>query len=246
MAAAKTTWGEIGDWDVSGVGDFTRAFSYKRNEAGGHESSPGNPNVTTFVGAGMSKWITTSLTKMEGTFRGAEEWNADLTSWNVVKVATLEGTFSSANKFAGKGLDSWITSSITGGGLHYTFMNAWEMNADLSGWDVSNVVNFHKTFNVAKKFTGTGVYKWKPTAAKSMAMLFDSTTSLTSCNKRKIADAWKGNTAFDATTYETDWTADKCWVRSKHIPVTEYVPSSEHANDENETVNEGNELGMGE
>jgi hypothetical protein len=37
---------------------------------------------------------------------------------------------------------------------------------------------------------------------------FFSTTSLTTCNKRKIADAWKSNSAFG--TYNTAWLADIC------------------------------------
>jgi hypothetical protein len=34
--------------------------------------------------------------------------------------------------------------------------------------------------------------------------------ALTSCNKRKIADAWASNTAFKNTTYIAGWDADKC------------------------------------
>ena len=40
---------------------------------------------------------------------------------------------------------------------------------------------------------------------------FTGTPALTSCNKRKIADAWKSNTAFTATTpYPLDWADDTC------------------------------------
>jgi hypothetical protein len=42
----------------------------------------------------------------------------------------------------------------------------------------------------------------------TMSNTFTSTTSLTTCNKRKIADAWKSNSAFD--TYNTAWLADIC------------------------------------
>ena len=208
--SATTKWGDIGDWDVSDVGDFTRAFSDNRDVTNVAQVNSGNPKATTFVGTAMSKWITTSLTKMEGTFRGAAAMNSDMTSWNVVKVTTLEGTFSSAKTFAGIGLNSWITSSIADSGLHFTFMNAWEMNADLSGWNVANVKNFLKTFNGAKKFTGTGVDMWSASAATNMEQMFQNTEALTSCNKRKIADAWAGNLAFKATTYTAKWTADAC------------------------------------
>ena len=213
--AAAAKWGDIGDWDVSGVKDFRYAFSTFRNEAGARVGG-GNPKAVTFVGTGMSKWITTSLTDMTETFRNAAAMNADLASWSVVKVVKMEAAFSSANQFAGKGLESWITSKNTN--LHFSFMNTWEMNADLSGWNVAKVSNFLRTFNEAKKFTGTGVDKWIPTKATEMREMFRN-TNFTSCNKRKIADAWKGITAFDkagnsysnpVTTYETDWVADTC------------------------------------
>ena len=189
--------------------DFTRAFSTSRTEAGAY-SGGANPKAATFVGTGMSSWITTSLTKMEGTFRGAAAMNVDLTSWSVVKVNTLEGTFNSAKKFAGIGLDSWITSSIAGIGLHFTFMNAWEMNADLSGWNVAKVNKFLKLFDGAKKFTGTGLSTWNIAKVTDMTDTFRSATSISSCSKRRIADAWKSNVVFVATTYDTDWAADTC------------------------------------
>lgn len=43
--------------------------------------------------------------------------------------------------------------------------------------------------------------------------IFTTATSLTSCSKRKIVDAWKSNSVFVATSYYTDWAADKCAVR---------------------------------
>ena len=206
--AATTRWGDLGDWDVSGVGDFTRAFCECRTADGSHTNGA-NLKAATFVGTGMSKWITTSLTKMEWTFRGAAAMNADLTSWSVVKVTTMEGAFSSANKFAGKGLDSWITSSIAGTALHFTFSTAREMNADLSGWNVAKVKTFLNLFDGAAKFTGTGLYKWRVPEATDMKDMFRSTV-LTSCNKRKIADAWKGNNAFK---YTSAWAGETCTVR---------------------------------
>ena len=36
-ATATATWGDIGDWDVSGVGDFSWAFSQNRDVTGGSQ-----------------------------------------------------------------------------------------------------------------------------------------------------------------------------------------------------------------
>ena len=136
--AATAKWGDIGDWDVSGVKDFSYAFSRCRNVGGSYVGNAfacvsGNPKVA--------------------------EMNSDLSKWNVAKVRTLPYAFYSAYKFAGVGLDSWDISKVT---------------------DMSNT--------------------------------FTSATSLTTCNKRKIADAWKSSAVFVATSYDTDWAADKCTV----------------------------------
>jgi len=326
---SATKWGDIGDWDVSGVGDFSYAFSANRNEAGGSYAKDGNPKAATFVGTAISKWNTASATDLAYTFYGASEMNADLIGWKVEKVVILTKTFNDASKFAGTGLSSWDTTSVTnldgtfsafipspclrgyflcvhppsemnadlstwntakvktlgatfygatkfaGTGigmwitasvtsLYQTFqsagemngdvskwnvakvttlyrtfegaskfvgtgLSAWittsltrmdnaftsagEMNADLTGWKVGKVISLVQTFNGAAKFTGTGVDTWNIAEAKSMSGTFTSTTSLTTCNKRKIADAWKSSAVFVATTYDTDWAADSCTVR---------------------------------
>ena len=75
------------------------------------------------------------------------------------------------------------------------------------------MVTLYKTFFYASKFTGTGLSAWDVAKVGSMGSTFTSTTSLTSCNKRKIADAWKSSSVFVATTYDEDWAADTCTVR---------------------------------
>jgi hypothetical protein len=46
---------------------------------------------------------------------------------------------------------------------------------------------------------------------------FTTTTSFTTCNKRKIADAWKSSAVFTATSYDEDWAADTCTVRFERM-----------------------------
>jgi len=210
-ATATTKWGDIGDWDTSGVGDFSHSFSLNRNQAGGSFVGNGNPKAATFVGTAISKWNTASATSLYGTFYRASGMNADLTGWKVGKVVTLWNTFNGASKFAGTGVDAWNVASATS--LSSTFCNAGEMNADLTGWKVGNVVTLQRTFYFASKFTGTGLWSWDVAKVANMGSTFSSATSLTTCNKRKIADAWKSSAVFVATTYDTDWAADTCTVR---------------------------------
>ena len=212
MATSK--WGDIGDWDVSGVAKFNYAFSIHRNQAGGSYAKNGNPKATTFVGTAISKWNTASATTLVSTFYGASEMNADLTGWKVGKVGALDSTFNGASKFIGTGLASWDVASATS--LVNTFYQASEMNADLTGWTVSKTVTLERTFSGASKFTGTGLSSWSIAKVTTMTNTFSSTTSLTTCNKRKIADAWKGNSQFN-TKYNVAWAGDTCPVRTKRV-----------------------------
>ena len=159
--------------DVSGVTDFSFAFSIHRKQAGGSYVHGDNPKAATFVGTAISKWDTASATTLDDTFLGASEMNADLTGWKVGKVVTLRSTFNGASKFTGTGVDTWDVTKVTDMG---------------SG-----------------KFHGTWV--------EGRGSTFNVATSLTTCNKRKIADAWKSSAVFVATTYNTDWAADTCPVR---------------------------------
>ena len=87
---ATTKWGDIGGWDVSGVKDFSYAFSKHRNEAGGAYVTDGNLKAATFTAAsGMSKWITSAATTLKGTFLFAADFDVDLGNWDVSSVDTM-------------------------------------------------------------------------------------------------------------------------------------------------------------
>ena len=120
-----------------------------------------------------------------------------------------------AAAFVGTAISKWDTASATT--LYRTFYRAGEMNADLSGWKVGNVVTLEQTFIYAYKFTGTGLASWGVARVTSMHSTFLSTTSFTTCNKRKIADAWKSSAVFTATSYDEDWAADTCTVRFERM-----------------------------
>ena len=215
-AAATTKWGDIGDWDVSGVADFSYAFSHDRDETGGSYSDGGNPKAATYVGSDLSKWKTTALTSLAHTFNEAAAMNSDLSGWNVAKVATLDSTFRGASKFAGTGLASWAgwdTISVTS--LSYTFYKASEMNADLAGWKVGKVVTLRRVFDGASKFAGMGLSSWNVAKVTDMANTFNSATSISACSKRQIADSWavQNLAQFESavnTGYQTQWAADAC------------------------------------
>ena len=136
---------------------------------------------------------------MQDTTTATTKWGA-LKDWDVSAVEDMSYAFSThrnaaggsiadassgdrgnpkAASFAGTGLIEWETLSVTS--LTKTFDGAAAMNAAISGWKIEKV--------------------------SQMAGTFLGTTSLTSCNKRKIADAWKSSAVFN---YGSAWASDTC------------------------------------
>jgi surface protein len=227
------------------VADFAYAFSKHRGKAGGRVADGNSANIASFVGTGLSEWITTSVTSMAETFRdapnfvgsGLNKWrtvkvtnlfntfegagltDVDLGAWDVSKVTTMQSTFMNAAKFAGNGLDQWQTGSVTT--LDKTFLGSGLTTVNLGTWDVTQVTTLMNTFRNTIAFEGNGLGKWAVAKVSTgemglpgMTQTFDNANGLTTCNKRKIADAWTAiSTVFVATSYDTDWTNDKCVVR---------------------------------
>ena len=181
----------------------------------------GNPKAQTFIGAALSKWTTTSATSLDSTFFYATAMNANLSLWKVDKVHTLKRTFWAAYTFAGVGLDSWITASVTD--MESTFAGtnsvAGNMNSDLSGWIVSNVTTLHKTFAYTDKFVGTGLGSWDTTSVTSLAQTFRAakaflggglgswdTTSVTS-----LAETFKHAIKFNTNLQKFDVSGNDGW-----------------------------------
>ena len=181
VASAK--WGILGNWDVSGVKDFSRAFSTTRDKGGSTSGGAGaaqNPKAASF------------------TF-------VDLSKWDVAKVTSLRDTFLGASRFTGSGVDSWNTKSVTS--LKRAFHGASSMNAGLGKWDVSKVTDLDETFNGASAFQGDGLAHWNTTSVSTFAPSFTATfelnSGITACNKRKIADVWSTeSTSTDERTME--------------------------------------------
>ena len=75
---------------MSGVKDFSFAFSKSRDEVGGTKITDGNLKAATFTAvSGMSKWITSAVTTLRGTFAYAADLDVDLGNWDVSSVKTM-------------------------------------------------------------------------------------------------------------------------------------------------------------
>ena len=100
----------------------------------------------------------------------------------------------------------WITASVTT--MDKTFTGAHVINVDLGNWggNLGKVLSMRYMFKNADKFEGNRLDKWIVSTVAAMSQMFDG-AGLTSCNKRRIADAWG---SLPATKYVAKWTDDTC------------------------------------
>ena len=119
--------------------------------------------------------------------------------WDTSGVTTLKYAFTTWRNEAGE------HNGYTGNSKAASF------NSDISKWITSSVKSLYFTFDGAAAFK-SDISKWITSSVTDMSFTFYEATALTSCNKRKIADAWKSNAVFAATNYNTDWAADTCSV----------------------------------
>ena len=97
--AAAETYGNISDWDTSGVTDGFASLFYS------HCST-----VSTFS-EDLSRWNTSSATTMFAIFRGATDFSSDLSLWDVGRVENMQWAFLSATNFNGD-VSSWNTAQV--------------------------------------------------------------------------------------------------------------------------------------
>ena len=93
-ASAKETYGEINDWNVTKINDFSDLFL---NE--------------TLFDSDISNWDVSNGTDFSGMFDGAEAFNQDISYWDVSKGTDFSGMFDSATKMNNNGWE--ITPSLS-------------------------------------------------------------------------------------------------------------------------------------
>ena len=111
-----------------------------------------------------------------------------------------KGSNPKAATFVGTPISKWITTSAKT--LESMFLGATNMNADLGGWDVTQVNDLESTFEEASSYEGEGLHKWALLSNQfgSISDTFSDATSMTTCNKHLIAEMWK--------KYSYDWSKE--------------------------------------
>ena len=109
-------------------------------------------------------------------FRGATNFNADLSTWDVSNVRITSAMFLDAINF-NSDLSNWDVSNITN--MSAMFDGATSFNSDLSLWDVSNVVNTTAMFSNASSFN-SDISQWNVSNIQFMAFMFNNAVNFNS------------------------------------------------------------------
>ena len=119
----------------------------------------------------LSSWNVSNVEKMSNLFYGCYKFEGKgLEKWNTSNVWDMRGTFKSCHNFTGKSIENWDVSQVED--ISSIFRNCFDLNCDLSKWDISNVKWMNFTFYRCHIFEGKGLSKWTPKNVESMKSTF--------------------------------------------------------------------------
>lgn len=116
-------------WRVEQLTNFSFIFDVRRNGGAFDFSVPD-----------LNGWDTSRATTMRYMFRGAENFNGDL-SWNVQAVTDMQGMFENCTHLEGTSLANWQTGSVVS--FREFLARATSFRGDLSGWNVKSATDMY-------------------------------------------------------------------------------------------------------
>ena len=161
----------------------------------------------------QSDWfddVSGSVTDMGWMFRGASDFNQDISGWDVSSVTSMLGMFWFASQF-NQDIGNWNVSKVTSMG--WMFSGASNFNQDIGNWNVSSVTDMGDMFHSAGLSTENYdklLIAWAPQFHGDL-VLFHAGSSVHSPltpTDRAAAAKWdmvynSGITVIDGTTYQT-------------------------------------------
>jgi MoxR-like ATPase len=124
-AFTKQLYGNINDWDVSGVTNMDDLFRH------------------TSFNDRIDRWDVRNVTSMDCMFFGAMVFNQPLDTWDVRQVTNMQHMFYEAASF-NQPLSTWDVSRVTD--MQFMFAKAYAFNQPLTTWDVHNVSDLSNMF----------------------------------------------------------------------------------------------------
>ena len=193
-ATATATYGDISNWDVSGITNFTNVFNGKSfNSDISNWNMSNATNIENMFGnnivfnQNLNDWDVSNVTNFKGVFAQASAFNQDITGWDVSSATSMAYMFQGAISF-NQDISSWDTSSVTD--MNSMFKGATVFNQDISNWNTSSVTKMTNMFWSASAFNqpintsstevtvnGTAYYPWTVSSVTDMWGLFGFATS---------------------------------------------------------------------
>ena len=166
---AEEKYGHISNWDVSGVTDMSKLFSFSLYFH--HDSLPYKRREE--FNEDISNWVVSNVTDMSEMFEGVDLFNQEIGKWDVSSVTNLSGMFGWTESF-NKDIGNWDVSNVTD--MNCMFYNAQSFNQDISKWDVSNVTDMGSMFGGAESFN-QNIGNWNVSNVTNMGYMFGGAES---------------------------------------------------------------------
>ncbi len=175
----------LGDINTSFITDMSRLFeNSKRTDFSGIEKwkiSKVEDMSYMFKGAlqfnsDISGWDVSNVKNMRYMFCGTKEFNSDLSKWNVSNVTDMQGMFSTSS---GLVRSSHLYKSFLIYNLDEKSRRSSKFNSDLSRWDVSNVTDMSYMFCGASQFN-SDISQWDVSNVTNMGYMFSGATEFNS------------------------------------------------------------------
>jgi surface protein len=116
---------------------------------------------STFNDPDISTWDVSTVTSMFNMFSSASAFNQDVSSWNVSNVLEMQYMFRDADAFNNGGVAlNWGNKTANVTNMSNMFNNADVFNQDISGWNVSSVINA-TGFSINAGQKGTLAANWQ-------------------------------------------------------------------------------------
>lgn len=85
----------------------------------------------------LANWDTSNVTRMENSFRNAEQFNENITSWDISNVTRIDGMFFDCLTF-NQPIGSWNIGNVTN--ISSVFRrNSLSFDQSLAGWNITSV-----------------------------------------------------------------------------------------------------------
>ena len=124
----------LGEIDVSLIADMSRLFYESERK----------------LFSGIETWDVSNVENMSNMFKGAENFNGDLSCWDVSSVENMESMFLGAENF-NSDISGWNVTNVRD--MRFMFCGAKNFRCDISKWDMSKVENegfmFYNTIRIS-------------------------------------------------------------------------------------------------